>query len=473
MSASDNGATVPVPLGEGLLEGEAGNPVVMFKQVLEQAIAAMNGQNQHNGATTAALRTHQQTLLTHSNLLNANKTSIKELATSVKTNKDLITTQTTTLESHGTLIKTNTDEITNHKTLIDANTAGVASLKSAKTAIEAKLEAHKNWQDNFTDLQGTVTSKNEYEILGLQKKHATQQLQLVEFDDKLDKQILALKTIGEVAEAQDKAIDINRTRTISNAKAINDLQAEMVIEQEISDERFLSVDTIQDLRSCFDKQMAANFNAIGTLFTSLAKKTEKLNTDTKKAKYNPEQMELWLPPVLQGRYETRRRKRGKRKGNKSWQGDLTVPKVTVGKSYKKAKLADKDNWKSVPTEAKNAIERTATHSHAKVHAETLLAQTNAALAAHEEKEERRRQEVQDQREMRQEDEMRQQEVEEERRLDLLEEQGLVQEQNGQNPQRPDLQEPPSNNDDNNSEETDEETYICLPQNAPGVVSPEN
>lgn len=476
MSASDNGAKGPDPLCEGLLDGEAGNPVVTFQQLLEQAVAAMNGQNKHNGATTAALRNHQETLVSHSNLLDANKTSIEKLVTSVGANKDSIATQTITLQSHGTSITNNTDNITEHKKLINANKDGVKSLTVAKTKIEAEIKSHKDWQDRFANLQEMVTSKNEYEILGLQKHYASQQLQLLNCEEKLDKQTMALATIGELAGSQEEAIHINRSRTISNSNAINTLESHMVLEQEISDERFRSIDTMQGLRSSFDREMATSLNAIGTLFTKLATKSLELHTETKKAKYNAKEMEEWLPPALQKKYATRRRKRGKRKAQKVWEGVLSVPKVPVAGSYKKVRLANLENWKSVPTEAETAITRIATHADAKAHAETLLATANTALVAHEEKEERRRQEDREAPERLQEEERLQQEEEEREEMRLQEEdqQGVHEQRNVQKPQQPDLQDPPSNKDDNNSEETDEESYFSFsPQGAAPVVSPEN
>jgi hypothetical protein len=466
MSAPDNEASVPKPLADGLLDGQAGNPVFVFRNFLQHAIAAMDGQNQHNVATTATLRNHQQTLVTHSTLMNANKTSIENLTTKVSTNKDSIQKQEETLESHKKLITANEDKITEHKSLIDANKDGVTSLK---TDIEAKLKSHENWQDNFAELQEMVTNKNEFDILVLQKDHATQQLQLIQCDEKLDKQILALAAVGESALKQDIAITNNRSRTISNAQAINALQSDMVIEQEITDERFGSINTNLEHRSSFDKEMAATFKEIGMLFNKISTGAQKLHADIKKAKYDDKKMEEWLPPTLQERYRTRRRKRGLRKTQKVWQKELAVPKVTVGKPYKKARLEENNNWKSVATEATTACNRAATHAIAKVNAEMLLAQKQTALAAHDQKEERRREQAQERAERRQLELIE----EEERRLQQ-EQQDLVEDQNGQKRQgQLGLQDPPSNKDDKTSEETDEEPETFITISPHGVVSPEN
>jgi hypothetical protein len=238
-----------------------------------------------------------------------------------------------------------------------------------------------------------LLSKNESDVLRLGKQISTQALQHVLHDEKLDMQFQALETIGGITETQGTAIETTRARTIENANAINEVKADMALEQVLTDARVGSLETTQNSQWEVNKCMAEEFQKMGNILDRLSVSMLESNSKMKQAMYDDDKTERKLPKTVRGRFGKRRGKRGKRKAKTS----VKHKTVSVEEPYKRAKLSDNENWTSVVTEAAAAATRN--HEVAKVNAEKVVQQANAALAEHEQKEESRREEVQQQQEL--------------------------------------------------------------------------
>ena len=404
----------PGPLPKGLLDGRDGDPLVATANVLQHFVCALQGQNQHNVATTTTLRDHHQTLTDHGEQLKTNDDAVKSIDTRLGHNSAAIASQNKTLECHSSsLIAINDNLDTLEKATEKANEAMAKKIAANATT----LESHKNWQDSYAKLNGLLMSSNEKEVLALKGRCAILELQHVNHDERLDNHALSLETLGKKADTQETAIETNRAGVISNAEAINAIRLDMAVEREETDERLDRIETTQEHQQNIHEVFASACQKMEGLFGELFVKTRGLNAEIEKEKYDPEKLYAKLPPPQQKSY--RKNRRVLRKRNREF------PTVPIPATYKKTKLSEDNKWTPVQTEAASAAKRAALHAVAKTNAATRVEQANKALADHDAEEERRHEEAreQEEEERRREEEKEQEERrrEEEREQIALEE----------------------------------------------------
>jgi hypothetical protein len=408
-TASTKPAQLPKGLPKGLLNGRDDDPLVATANVLQQFVCALQGQNQHNVATTTALRDHRQTLTNHGEQLKSNGDTLTSIDTRVKSNTDSITSQNKTLECHGKSIETMTQNV---NTLKQETEDAHKAMETKIVANTTTLESHKNWQNSYTKLNGLLMSSNEKSVLALKGRCAILEQQHVGHDERLDNHALALETLGKKADTQETAIETNRAGVISNAEAINAIRLDMAVELEEKDERLNRIETTQEHQQNIHEIFAGTCQKLESLFGELFVKTKGLNTEIEKEKYDPEELYAQLPPPQQASYRKNRRKTRKRNREFS-----TVP---IPATYKKSKLTEDNKWTLVQTEAASAATRAALYAAAKDSAAKRVEEANKALADHESKEERLREEAKEQ----EKEEERRRAEEEEREPDVLGESNL-------------------------------------------------
>jgi hypothetical protein len=442
----------PAQLPKGLLNGRDDDPLVATAKVLQHFVGALQGQTQHNVATTTTLRDHRLTLEDHGEQLKSNGDTVTSINTRVKSNTESITYQNRTLESHAKSIETITQNV---ETLTTDTEKATKAMEDKITANATTLQSHKTWQDSFAKLNGLLMSSNEKNVLALKGRCAILEQRQIGHDERLDNHAVALETLGKKADTQETVIETNRAGVISNAEAIN----AMAVELEETDERLNRIEATQEHQQNIHEVFADTCQKMEGLFHELFVKTKELNTEIEKEKYDPEELNAELLPPQQA--SSKKNRRMLRKRNREL--------VPIPATYKKSKLTEDNKWTLVQTEAASAATRAALYAAEKDSAAKRVEEANKALADHESEEERRREEAkeQEEEEERRRAEEREQKEEEEKRQ--AEEREQKEEEERRQAEEREQEEAKRRQE----EETEEETELDVlgESNPPTVVTP--
>jgi hypothetical protein len=235
-------------------------------------------------------------------------------------------------------------------------------------------------------LNALVVSSNQTDVLTLKEKSANHKLKLVEQNERLDNLTMVVKSLVEKVDTQDHAIETNRSGLISNSEAINAMRIDMENEQEITDERLDRTEATHELQRDHNVFVAKGFSMMHSLCQEIAAKTSVVNMEIENSQFDAEEMYKELAPQQQEYFRRRQRRRLRGKGGKR----KDSPAVPVPNAYKKTKLTEDAKMTPVLAEAAAATTRTGTHAHAKAIANTSLKKAEAALVAHVQQEESRR-----------------------------------------------------------------------------------